>query len=202
MDPSGERFPGEGVSAGAVLLGVVTLIIVGAIVVVTVGRIGTDGEGTRNSNPAVAGRSPTTSAIAEPTAEAPPRRAAPQRMATRGAVRSVLRAYVRAFGAEDAEALVRTMSLGVARRGGPRSVQHGRHAVMSEYQRQFERLVHPRYKLAELSIQVVATGARAHSRYTITSEAAPKSTGSITFELVYNGTRLTIDRIAAIPDAV
>lgn len=201
MDPSRERFPGVGVPAGAVLLGVVALIAVGAIVALTVGRIGSGGDERSISGRSVGARFPTTiTGSAEPSAVAPTSSAAPERSPTPEAVRLVLRSYTRSYEAEDAEAVVATMSLSVIRRSGAISMQRGREKAMIEYQRQFDQLVHPRYMLGRLSIATGATEARAHGRYTITSDDAARSTGSITFHLVYVDNRLLIDRITAVPD--
>jgi hypothetical protein len=201
MDPSRERFPGVGVPAGAVLLAVVTLVVVGAIVALTVGRAGSGGGDASSSRPSFDAPVPTTTVTgAERTDVAPAPTAPPEPSTTPAAVRSVLRAYVHGYDAEDAEAAVATMSPGVSRRSGAASVQHGRREAMVEYQRQFDQLVHPRYSLGELSIAIRPTEARAHGRYTITSREASSSRGSITFRLVYIGKRLMIDRITAMPD--
>lgn len=200
MDPSRERFRAVGVPAGAVLLGVVTLIVVGAIVALTVGRGGSGGDASRPPQSAGDRFPPPVAAGSEPTVAAPIPPEAPDPSVTAQAVRWVIRAYVRSYDAEDARAAGATMSPGVVRRSGATSVQHGRQAAMTEYQRQFDRLAAPRYALHLLSIAPGAGEARAQGRYAITSKRASRSTGSITFHLVAVGDRLLIDRITATPD--
>jgi hypothetical protein len=202
--------PRPEMSVGAVLLGLMAAALVVGIVAITVSRAGSGGESSAAAQ-SVADRPagatsraptqprPTTTAVPTeaPTATRAP---APTRAPaiSRAAVIAVLQEYVDAYDAEDTAALGGLLAPHVSRHSG-RSVQHGATEALAEYQQQFDELVAPHYVLDNLSFASTAADARIGATYSITSDEAPESTGSIGFHLSRSSAGLRIDAIVAVP---
>jgi hypothetical protein len=194
--------PRPEMSVGAVLLGLMAAALVVGIVAITVSRAGSGGESSAAAQ-SVADRpaGATSRAPTQPRPRAATRAPAPTRAPaiSRAAVIAVLQEYVDAYDAEDTAALGGLLAPHVSRHSG-RSVQHGATEALAEYQQQFDELVAPHYVLDNLSFASTAADARIGATYSITSDEAPESTGSIGFHLSRSGAGLRIDAIVAVPD--
>jgi hypothetical protein len=117
---------------------------------------------------------------------------------TRGEVRDAVRAFARAYGHEDDQALARTLTSGVER-ATPGETQRGRSAVVRAYRQQFAGNTISRYTFRELEVQPGRAG-RATGRYVVSRSGADPIHGEIVFGVQRDEGRPRIGVIAATPD--
>jgi serine/threonine-protein kinase len=116
---------------------------------------------------------------------------------TSGEVSRTARSFARAYGREDTRALTRLLAPGV-QRISPSDVQHGRRAVVAEYQRQFDIDTVEAYRLQGMVVTAGRAG-RASGRYVVRRAGRPPITGRVALGMERIGGRPRIRLIATEP---
>jgi hypothetical protein len=117
---------------------------------------------------------------------------------TTGEVRDAVRAFARAYGHEDAQALAGTLTSGV-KRVTPVDAQRGRRAVVRAYRRQFASNAVASYAFDEVEVRPGSTG-RATGRYAVSRSGSRPIRGRIVFGVQRDDGQARIGLIAATPD--